>query len=171
MNTLLVILTTCSCCLEQPDSLSQYGAAIEWVSHSDVANEFMHARDTNLSMVVSDSIVPLEMTSFFVELGRGMISQGKKALLDSLSHLDMSLQSDTTKMPDIGSLRSNTNGRFVLFFSKSFGNALIAELFYNPHEYHSYKAVTRFNQSLMFLFEFDKSNHIAKVTITSPQYE
>jgi len=155
----------------QADDLALYKAAYTWIASSESARYYMRTCDSTMSIVVSDSMVPLELTSFFDQLAIGIRVEGKKALLDSLQLLDKTSWFDVTWMPALRSITNGKDGPFTLFFSRLRGNILLAELFHDPSRRGSYRELARLSRSILFLLEFDELKRINKTLTTSPQYE
>lgn len=158
-------------CQAPTDTLAIYKLAFDQIVSSQVAREYMRTRDSSTFVVVSDTVVPLEYSTFFDQFSRGGSEKEKKSLLDSLLELDRASHFNPYPMKRLHSSLGAREANFTLFFSGRFKNTLLAELCYNPNRYRSYMSAGRFSQSLLFYFEFDDANRIIRMLITEVQNE
>jgi hypothetical protein len=154
-----------------PDSLAIYKVAFDQIVSSQAAREYMRVRDSSTVVVVSDTIVPLEYSTFFDQFSRGVSKKEKKGILDSLLELDAASHFDPYPMQFLHSNLGSREADFTLFFSRRFKNTLLAELCYNPNRFRSCMSAGRFSQTLAFYFEFDDANRIIRMLTTEVQNE
>jgi hypothetical protein len=147
------------------------------VSHNDnssdyvKAYEYVSSLDSTEIILVSDTIVYLELITFYEELGEvNNISLAEMIVL--LEEKDNLHRFESFYM-DLEVLREKitSNPSHILFFSKKIDNYLVAELFKIDSEILSFKNIKSFNSSKKFLFEFDCNNQISKVYMKEIEYD
>ena len=158
-------------CHKQIDIDEKYKIAFDYIKSSQAKNNYFNK---DYSIMVSDSVVFMEISSFFDEI---KIMKNKnegfdqEQLLDSLLYYDKTNYFKTFSLRGLKNLSTSNKSKLILFFSKPVGNILMAELIYNYNSFRSYRKITTLNRSIMFLFYFDNNNNIEKVLTTEVQNE
>jgi len=154
-----------------------YKKAFNYVKSSVKAQIFLKEQtDADIGCItVSDQVVFLEITSFFEHFAgnKEMNNNTGSQLLDSLESIDRKRSFESYRDEKLKEMADCKKSNAILFFSKPFNGQLMAELFYNQKsdQSPSYSNVSRFNESLMFLFSFDKSGSIEEVKTTKIIYD
>ena len=165
---ILITLTAVGCKAQNNESVDQnaikYQKAYEYIMATDTVEQLKQP------IRVSDTLAPIQIAYFVDELKGDDTDEVK--LLDSLNRLDFARNHDGIYSSVLAStIDSDTSSTLTLYFSRIYGNRLLAELVDNRGlTQASYKRVTSFNRSLVFLFEFDESNDIAEVYRKEMQY-
>jgi len=168
---IFLLLLSLLACHKQIDIDEKYKIAFDYIKSSQAKNNYFNK---DYSIMVSDSVVFMEISSFFDEI---KIMKNKnegfdqEQLLDSLLYYDKTNYFKTFSLRGLKNLSTSNKSKLILFFSKPVGNILMAELIYNYNSFRSYRKITTLNRSIMFLFYFDNNNNIEKVLTTEVQNE
>ena len=135
----------CNCTTDR-NVIKQYRTAYDYLLKlSDIPKD---------GLKVSDTIVFIELCNFYIELSDG---NGMKMLF-MLDSLDRERHFENYVFTELRNLPSNQLSRYNLFFSEFIDNLLLAEILEsNNTSKTTYKQLVAFNQSMLYLFVFDKN--------------
>lgn len=150
---LILIFIISACSAQEVNDLTKYKKAYNFIlselGESDVS--------------VSDTVVYIEYSNFWEELKWNYPNLEDMNLVNYLDSLDHA-RYFTGFYPEkvAAGFPNNENAGYVIFFSNSYDEFLMAELFQVEGEV-SYRDYTQFNDSIIYLFVFDRSGRIVQV--------
>lgn len=121
----------------------------------------------NDGLKVSDSIVHIDISNFYEELSK----DNSEVMLFKLDSLDRKRNTEKYILSDLHKLPSDSSSDYTLFFSEIIENKLLAEIVKDKGlKNASYKQLTAFSKSKIFLFVFDEKK-ISEVYSKEIQYD
>jgi hypothetical protein len=156
---------------------NKYKVAFNFILNDSATNIFFKTQlaEKNIKPFVSKQIIPFNLKSIgFDVIKKNYIHDFSQNLLlnnseiiklvsDSLSRLDLEINSDYTKEDSLRCdlfFSKKDNSNFFIFFSKEYNNLIYAELWLK----NSYDSDLQFSygETLTYLFVFNDSNKIIK---------
>jgi hypothetical protein len=161
MNKLLILIIAVffSGCMAQDNDSKYYKAAYDYLRELPEIQES--------GMIVSDTTVQIELSTFYEELSTG----NAEATLFRLDSLDRTRGLKQSALSEFYNLLSDTTSEYTVFFSEIIDNKLLAEIVKNKGiKNASHERLTTFNKSKVFLFIFNEQK-LSKVYSKEIQYE
>lgn len=156
---LIIVLTFNKCSAQENDNRYYKGAYDYLISLPEIGNN---------GLKISDTIVHIDLINFYEELSEG----NDRAMLYKLDSIDNENNNKNYYLQELNNLPSDTNSKYILFFSKIFKDILLAEIFENQGMKNTpYERLRAFNKSWVFLFKFDKNCKICNVYRKKIEYD
>jgi hypothetical protein len=138
------------------------------IDYYKTAFEYIVKQENN-GISLSDTIIPLALSTFYIEISNGNNSE---KVLFGLDSVDNQRNFSRYKYSELNKISSNSGKDLKLYFSEVYKNMLIAELLpCKGGKDSNYDNLTSFNLSKQYLFIFDKDKTIINVYTKKIQYD
>ncbi len=167
---LLIIMFLVAC---RPGDGKKIANAYQYILENDSLHtaiiELSNTAKDDSGLAIYDSLVFMETSDFTEQIAK-FSGTDFELVLDSLTALDKKRFFKPYTIPILKRIDKKPESKMILFFSKPYKNTLLAEVVFNYNSRKTYNKITHFNQSLLILFFFDKSNNIENVLTTRMHY-